>query len=241
MRVLLALAVLLGAALASEHSLRGPASDRAWVFGYGSLINAESRAKAGETGPAIPATVAGVRRQWAACVRNHHDGGYVAVALERGGAGDTVSGVIFSVPHSTLHGLDQRERGYNRVQIDWAECVASSVPVGLARGTCVCVTAPTRRTAAWSSTRTPWLRENARVRARRSTPSWARRWPTLKRCAARAALAGVVSAPHPRPNPRAAPRAALPRPAHLAGVRGRGAGRAGVAAPGYAVRGPRAL
>ncbi len=38
--------------------------DVAYVFGYGSLINPESRAKTGSSGEAIPALVTGLQRRW---------------------------------------------------------------------------------------------------------------------------------------------------------------------------------
>ena len=43
-------------------------SDVAYIFGYGSLLSSESRARTGISGLAIPCLVDGYTRTWSACV-----------------------------------------------------------------------------------------------------------------------------------------------------------------------------
>jgi hypothetical protein len=52
------------AAAANDERADDAKKDLAYVFGYGSLINPESRAKTGSTGEAIPVEVTGLERRW---------------------------------------------------------------------------------------------------------------------------------------------------------------------------------
>ena len=87
-----------------------------YIFGYGSLISDESRAKTGESGRAIPARVKGIQRAW----------NLVAPAFKLTGVGAThkpnsyTNGVIIYVPESELPKFDEREikYGYKRIPVD---------------------------------------------------------------------------------------------------------------------------
>ena len=87
-----------------------------YIFGYGSLINPESRAKTGESGIAIPVRLWGVQRAW----------NLVAHAFQLTGVGATykpssyANGVIIPVSESELPKFDEREvrHGYKRVPVN---------------------------------------------------------------------------------------------------------------------------
>ncbi len=88
-----------------------------FVFGFGSLINTESRRKSNpEAGAAVPVQVqasAGLRRGWnfqAPAAR------LTALGLERDpGATATINGVVY--PCQDLASLDERESGYVRLEL----------------------------------------------------------------------------------------------------------------------------
>ncbi len=87
-----------------------------YLFGYGSLINPESRKKTGKSGEATPVRVMGVQRGWNQVVS--HARATVLGAREQ--AGLTCNGVIIPVEESELATFDQREKdgGYRRVSLD---------------------------------------------------------------------------------------------------------------------------
>ncbi|PON14197.1 hypothetical protein C2W62_30340 [Candidatus Entotheonella serta] len=84
-----------------------------YLFGYGSLIDAESRAKTGDTGRAYPVRVAGLQRAWHVVAPRS---GYTVVGVtSRQGA--SCNGVLIEVSPHELPRFDARERFYHRVII----------------------------------------------------------------------------------------------------------------------------
>ena len=84
-----------------------------FIFGYGSLICANSRSRTGVSGDAIPVTVLGIKRGW-----------YVSVPVARHTAVGAIedssaqcNGVIFPVDAENLPRFDEREQGYRRVPL----------------------------------------------------------------------------------------------------------------------------
>ena len=84
-----------------------------YIFGYGSLISDESRARTGESGRGFPVRVTGFRREW-----NHisQSSPMVAVGIVEDDA-STCNGVVFSIPEGEISNFDKREIGYKRVRI----------------------------------------------------------------------------------------------------------------------------
>lgn len=84
-----------------------------FIFGYGSLICAESRQKTGVTGPTIPARVEGIERCWQVPVtENRHT--VVGASLKTNSA---CNGVLFETTSDSLRHFDRREKEYHRVQL----------------------------------------------------------------------------------------------------------------------------
>lgn len=88
-----------------------------FVFGYGSLIQTESRRLnlAAEAAP-LPARLAGWRRSWNVCGPEAGVIGTFLGATEA--AGGTINGVLAPVDSHEWPELDRREIGYRRVAID---------------------------------------------------------------------------------------------------------------------------
>lgn len=86
-----------------------------YIFGYGSLISAQSRAKSRESGSAIPVRVKGIERQGNLCVQ---EAGITAVGAISNKDG-LCNGVVVPVKESELPKFDQRELpyGYSRIQV----------------------------------------------------------------------------------------------------------------------------
>lgn len=86
-----------------------------FLFGYGSLINSESRKRTGQSGIAVPVRVKGIQRQWNLVVPSAALTGVGAIAKE----GSCCNGVIAPVSESELPKFDERElpHGYTRVLI----------------------------------------------------------------------------------------------------------------------------
>jgi hypothetical protein len=84
-----------------------------YLFGYGSLIDASSRAKTGETGPARPVRVAGLQRAWHV-VAPRSGCTVVGVTPQRGAS---CNGVMVEIAPHALPRFDARERFYHRVII----------------------------------------------------------------------------------------------------------------------------
>ncbi|KXF80669.1 gamma-glutamylcyclotransferase family protein [Enterovibrio coralii] len=83
-----------------------------YIFGYGSLINEDSRQLTGDTGKAIPATVSGLERHWGKTgspVMSH--------LVVREGTGQC-NGVLIHVDDDLLEVFDIREAGYQRIRLD---------------------------------------------------------------------------------------------------------------------------
>jgi len=94
-----------------------------FVFGYGSLINRESRSKtvgADGAGTAIPVLVNGLRRGWNARIRSDECQNWpcsmtaLGVVFEEN---ESSNGVLVLVSDDKLVKLDERESGYIRRQI----------------------------------------------------------------------------------------------------------------------------
>ena len=120
-----------------------------WVFGYGSLICADSRARSGHSGTCIPVVVSGLRRSWSAAIPlgekggaptpmmpNPNVGGVTAVSVANDDA-SSCNGVIVEVPASEMAAFDAREKGYTRqlvplerITLHPAAAVGSIVPEG---------------------------------------------------------------------------------------------------------------
>jgi len=99
-------------------------SPSCYVFGYGSLICANSRATTGSTGEAIPVLVKGFKRQWGAQVNLSEDTilnpkikavSYVSVESHET---SECSGVLVEIEIAELPNFDYREQGYTRVKVE---------------------------------------------------------------------------------------------------------------------------
>ena len=83
-----------------------------YLFGYGSLIDASSRAATGETGRMHPVRIAHLQRAWHVVSPNGYT--LVGVAPRRGAS---CNGVLVPVTPRVLPRFDRRERRYHRVII----------------------------------------------------------------------------------------------------------------------------
>ena len=97
-----------------------------FIFGYGSLINEESRKLTGITGKAIPVRIHRMKRGWIYKVdKLHHpqlsNTPYTAVGaqMDLNNFDSTVNGVIFPLQYLEIDKYDQREARYQRYQIDY--------------------------------------------------------------------------------------------------------------------------
>lgn len=100
-----------------------------YIFGYGSLINSESRKLTGQTGKAIPAIAHGFTRHWSKI-----DESYTLSPLAVNKGNGQVNGVLLKVDNEALEEFDKREAGYHRVvlpvgQIDAFEPIDSTSTV----------------------------------------------------------------------------------------------------------------
>ncbi|MBS3158349.1 gamma-glutamylcyclotransferase [Candidatus Woesearchaeota archaeon] len=87
-----------------------------FIFGYGSLINTQSRTGTSETGKPIPVRIKGVQREWNIVVPDYHQTGLGVIYVPQ----STCNGVIVPVTESGLAKFDERElkHGYEQVQIE---------------------------------------------------------------------------------------------------------------------------
>lgn len=88
-----------------------------FIFGYGSLINSESRSDTAQTGEGLPCIVEGLKREW-----NFHgpfdsSSGLTAVGLIIDSNSST-NGVIAPLTEAELAKFDEREKGYQRIEVD---------------------------------------------------------------------------------------------------------------------------
>ena len=87
--------------------------DKHYIFGYGSLINSDSRRITGIAGDSIPVRVRGLQRYWVSFT-----GVDMRAVGVRSEAESQCNGVLFDVPASELDKFDLRERGYVRKALD---------------------------------------------------------------------------------------------------------------------------
>jgi len=87
--------------------------DKHYIFGYGSLINSDSRRITGIAGDSIPVRVRGLQRYWVSFT-----GVDMRAVGVRSEAESQCNGVLFDVPASELKKFDLRERGYVRQALD---------------------------------------------------------------------------------------------------------------------------
>lgn len=99
---------------------------KTYIFGYGSLINQESRKlSTSELSPAIPVKVHGLTRGWFArteitslsttflgCLESD------SPFLETIECPDSTNGVLYEIHHDELSKLDQREKNYEKKRLD---------------------------------------------------------------------------------------------------------------------------
>lgn len=83
-----------------------------YIFGYGSLMNGESRQRTGHTHGAIPAVATGFIRRWG---KLEHSTVLSPLVVSTGQG--KVNGLLLEVSKQDLGYFDQREHGYERVQI----------------------------------------------------------------------------------------------------------------------------
>jgi hypothetical protein len=93
---------------------------RHYIFGYGSLVNPESRrSTAGAVTPAVPARISAgfvYLRSW----NFRSPSGFTALGLRKAGPGEggaTVNGVVYAVDGDSMEEFDRRGTGYTRVPV----------------------------------------------------------------------------------------------------------------------------
>ena len=104
-----------------------------FIFGFGSLISAESRKRTGESGAAYACIVQGLERSWSHRVTlpegparpNPAIAGVSAVSVHAR-EGSTTNGVVVKVEESELPKYDEREIGYDRIPVDVAHVALCS-------------------------------------------------------------------------------------------------------------------
>jgi hypothetical protein len=90
------------------------------VFGYGSLINADSRAVTGVSGRAVAARLRGWQRSWNVTATKL---GMTALGITP--ASDAaMNGVVVQVSEGEIHRFDERERGYARREVFRSSCTS---------------------------------------------------------------------------------------------------------------------
>ena len=104
-------------ASASVSPRSGPVQD--YIFGYGSIINTESRASSGAVGPVAVAELL-PSFGWTRCWNFRKDTGFTALGLQQSAPGMGVCGVVFAVAEQ-MSVFDEREVGYRRVRVPEAE------------------------------------------------------------------------------------------------------------------------
>ena len=86
---------------------------RHYILGYGSLISSESRAKTGETGQVWPVKLHGFERHWSIMTPEF---GMSSVAVVKAES-RACNGVLIEVPEDQFALFDEREKGYQRTEI----------------------------------------------------------------------------------------------------------------------------
>jgi cation transport regulator ChaC len=93
-----------------------------YIFGYGSLICSDSRNRTGISGMAHPVEVSGIARRWSLQTPE-----WPATAVSAHSVpGALCNGVYFAVDQANLELFDQREMGYDRVEVEWRNVAALS-------------------------------------------------------------------------------------------------------------------
>jgi hypothetical protein len=103
--------------------------NRHFIFGYGSLISATSRAKTGETGQVWPVKIAGYQRNWSVMSTEYGMSSVAVVPVSEA----YCNGVLIEIDESEIPVFDQRERGYKRSQVHHEQLSAyqeQSLPQG---------------------------------------------------------------------------------------------------------------
>lgn len=101
-----------------------------YVFGYGSLINPESRARTGYSGATALVLVRGFQRSWNFVYPKGRMTALGVIPLEKA----TANGVLVEIPEAELPLFDQREGGYKRVAVSRADVTGlngQQIPDGL--------------------------------------------------------------------------------------------------------------
>lgn len=85
-----------------------------WIFGYGSLICPDSRARTGLTGASLPVFVSGFERHWSVAISSAE----LSVLGVRSAAPEAeVGGVLFALDDAGFRQFDTREAEYERVRL----------------------------------------------------------------------------------------------------------------------------
>lgn len=84
-----------------------------WIFGYGSLICADSRSRTGVTGEALAVEVDGLERSWNVALADAD----LSVVGIRQRQGQQAGGMLFPVGEDQLPLFDAREKEYLRVEL----------------------------------------------------------------------------------------------------------------------------
>lgn len=91
-----------------------------YIFGYGSLINSQSRLITGIAGNSVPVRVAGLQRYWVSFIGGKmRSVGVIPTTQQNQMLDNPCNGVLFEVPEQELPKFDQRESGYTRQLLDW--------------------------------------------------------------------------------------------------------------------------
>lgn len=96
-----------------------------YIFGYGSLINAESRKKSGYSGKSIPVIVNGIKRAWSVRINPPHNLTVLGAYFDKS---SKCNGVIVEIPKGELKQFDDRELpfGYKRIALSSKEIIPIS-------------------------------------------------------------------------------------------------------------------
>jgi hypothetical protein len=84
-----------------------------WIFGYGSLICADSRSRTGASGDALAVEVEGLERSWNVALSDAD----LSVVGIRQRKGHHAGGMLFPVEEDQLPLFDAREKEYQRVEL----------------------------------------------------------------------------------------------------------------------------
>lgn len=85
-----------------------------WIFGYGSLICPDSRARTGITGKATPVIVNGLERHWSVAV-NYAE--VSVLGIHEGSPDAETGGVLFPLSDEAFGAFDAREVEYSRIPL----------------------------------------------------------------------------------------------------------------------------